>query len=127
RQKAQMAIVLDEYGGTAGMVTIEELIEEVVGRVSDELAASAPQLRRIEDGKIEADAMLRVDEANAQLDVDLPESDDYETLAGLVLTRLGRVPKEGESTRIGSLKLTVLQMQGPRIQKVLITRIPEKK
>lgn len=125
RQKAQMAIVLDEYGGTAGMVTIEELIEEVVGRVSDELAANAPQLRRTEDGQIEADAMFRVEEANVQLDVELPESDDYETLAGLVLTRMGRVPKEGESVRIGGLKLTVTKMEGPRIVKLLIAKLPK--
>lgn len=127
RQKAQLAIVLDEYGGTAGMVTIEELIEQVVGRVSDELATSAPSLRRVEDGQIEADAMLRVDEANAQLNIELPESDDYETLAGLLLTRMGRVPKEGDAARIGNLKLTVTKMSGPKIEKILILRMGEKK
>src|SRR5581483_6730874 len=127
RQKVQMAIVLDEYGGTAGMVTIEELIEEIVGRVSDELAVTAPQFRRVEDGQLEADAMLRVDEVNAQLGIDLPESDDYETLAGLVLTRMGRVPKEGESIRIGNLKLTAAKMQGPKIEKILLTKIGDKK
>lgn len=127
RAKAQMAIVLDEYGGTAGMVTIEELIEEVVGSVSDELAVNAPQLRRVEDGQIEADAMLSVDEANAQLGIDLPESDDYETLAGLLMTRMGRVPKEGDSVRLGNLKLTVAKMQGPRIEKVLFAKSSDKK
>ncbi len=127
KQKAQLAIVLDEYGGTAGMVTIEELIEQVVGRVSDELATSAPSVRRVEDGQIEADAMLRVDEANAQLNIELPESDDYETLAGLLLTRMGRVPKEGDAARIGNLKLTVTKMSGPKIEKILIMRMGEKK
>lgn len=126
RQKAQMAIVLDEYGGTAGIVTIEELIEEVVGRVSDELAGNAPQLRRVADGEIEADAMLRVEEVNTQLDLELPESDDYETLAGLVMTQLGRLPKRGEATRIGNLKLTVSEMQGPKVEKILITRLSDK-
>ena len=105
RQKAQMAIVLDEYGGTAGMLTIEELIEEVVGRVSDELTGIAPQVRRIADGQVEADAMLRVDEANAQLGIRLPESDDYDTLAGLLMAVLGRVPIKGEAARVGNLKL----------------------
>lgn len=127
RAKAQVAIVLDEYGGTAGMVTIEELIEEIVGSVSDELAANKPQLRRIEDGQIEADAMMSVDEANAQLGIELPESDDYETLAGMLMTRMGRVPKEGDSVRIGNFKLTVGKMQGPRIEKVLLTKLPEKR
>lgn len=127
RAKAQMAIVLDEYGGTAGMVTIEELIEEIVGSVSDELAANKPQLRRIEDGQIEADAMMSVDEANAQMGIELPESDDYETLAGLLMTRMGRVPKEGDTVRIGNFKLTVGKMQGPRIEKVLLTKLSDKR
>lgn len=127
RAKAQMAIVLDEYGGTAGMVTIEELIEEVVGSVSDELAASVPQLRRIEDGQIEADALMSVDEANAQLGIELPESDDYETLAGMVMTRMGRVPKEGDTVRIGNLKLTVAKMQGPKLEKILLAKMSDKK
>lgn len=127
RAKAQMAIVLDEYGGTAGMVTIEELIEEIVGSVSDELAANVPQLRRNEDGQIEADAMMSVDEANAQLGIELPESDDYETLAGLLLTRMGRVPKEGDTVRINNFKLTVGKMQGPKIEKVLLTKLPDKR
>jgi CBS domain containing-hemolysin-like protein len=127
RQKVQLAIVLDEYGGTAGMVTIEELIEEVVGRVSDELAITAPSLRRLDEGQIEADAMLRVEEANELLNLELPESDDYETLAGLLMTRTGRVPKEGDSARIGNLRLTVTKMHGPKIEKILLTRLGEKK
>lgn len=127
RQKAQMAIVLDEYGGTAGMVTIEELIEEIVGSVSDELAVNVPSLRRVEDGQIEADAMLGVDEANAQLNIELPESDDYETLAGLMLTRMGRVPKEGDTARIGNLRLTVAKMEGPKIEKILLMKMSDKK
>lgn len=120
--QAQMAIVLDEYGGTAGMVTIEELIEEVVGSVNDELVVAKPQLRRVEEGQIEADAMMRVDDANAQLKIELPESDDYETLAGLVMTRMGRVPKENDAVRIGGLKLTVTKVQGPKIEKILLTK-----
>jgi CBS domain containing-hemolysin-like protein len=127
KQKIQLAIVLDEYGGTAGMVTIEELIEEVVGPVSDELATNAPSVRRLEDGQFEADAMLGVDEVNEMLKMDLPESDDYETLAGLLMTRLGRVPREGETTRIGSVKITVLQTNGPRIEKLVLARITDKK
>lgn len=127
RQKIQLAIVLDEYGGTAGMVTIEELIEEVVGPVSDELATSAPAFRRLEDGQIEADAMASVDDANELFHLDLPESDDYETLAGLLLTRLGRMPKQGEVARVGNIKFTVLKMQGPKIEKLLLGRVIEKK
>ncbi len=127
KQKIQLAIVLDEYGGTAGMVTIEELIEEVVGPVSDELASTAPAFRRLEDGHIEAEGSASVEDANELLNLELPESDDYETLAGLVLTRMGRVPKEGDSTRVGSIKLTVTKMRGPKIEKILLMRIDAKK
>ncbi|MCC7163959.1 MAG: HlyC/CorC family transporter [Anaerolineae bacterium] len=126
RAKAQMAIVLDEYGGTAGMVTIEELIEEIVGSVSDELAVTTPQLRRLSEGQFEANAALGVDEANMQLGIQLPESDDYETLAGLILTRMGRVPKEGDSVRLENIKLTVSKMQGPRIVQVLLNKNEQK-
>ncbi len=127
RQKIQLAIVIDEYGGTAGMVTIEEIIEEVVGQVNDELTEVPPSLRTIDAVRTEAEGQTRVEEANEQLGFNLPESDDYETLAGLVLTRLGRIPKEGESVQVGNLKLTVTAMTGPRIDKVLLAKLPEKK
>jgi CBS domain containing-hemolysin-like protein len=125
RQRIQLAIVIDEYGGTAGMVTIEEMIEEVVGSVSDELTSTAPSLRKVDDARTEVDATLRIGEINAQLGVDLPESDDYETLAGLILTKLGRVPKEGDSIQVGKVKLIVTAMEGPRIEKVLLEKIPK--
>ncbi|MCG3140076.1 MAG: hypothetical protein HDKAJFGB_01061 [Anaerolineae bacterium] len=127
RQKIQLAIILDEYGGTAGMATIEELIEQVVGPVSDELTVNAPTIRRLDESHFEADAMLGVEDANELMKLDLPESDDYETLAGLILTRLGRVPKEGEVARIDNLKFTILKMQGPKIEKVLVARVSDKK
>lgn len=127
KQKIQLAIVLDEYGGTAGMVTIEELIEEVVGPVSDELAMTAPMFRRLEEGQIEAEGSVSVEDANEFFNLDLPESDDYETLAGLVMTRMGRVPKEGDNTRIGTIKLTVTKMRGPKIEKILLSRPGDKK
>ena len=121
-QKVQLAIVLDEYGGTAGMVTIEELIEEIVGRVSDELTSGQPPFRTLDEKRTEADASLRVDEVNEQLGLGLPESDDYETLAGLVMTKLGRVPKEGEAMQIGNVKLMVSKMDGPRTVKIMIIK-----
>jgi CBS domain containing-hemolysin-like protein len=126
RQKIQLAIVIDEYGGTAGMVTIEELIEEVVGRVADELTTAPPLLVRLDEGRAEAEGSLRVEEANEQLNLKLPESDEYETLAGLILTRLGRIPREGESITVDHVKLTVRAMNGPRIEKILVQRAPEK-
>jgi putative hemolysin len=116
----QMAIVIDEYGGTAGIVTLEELVEEIVGRLSDELIGKEESIVRVDERTVEIDAQLRVDEVNDQLDLDLPEGEDYETVAGLVLLRLQHVPVEGESLEYKDLVLKVTQMKGPKIEKIQI-------
>jgi putative hemolysin len=118
----QMAIVIDEYGGMAGIVTLEELVEEIVGRLSDELVAVEEPVVQVEEGVVEVDAQLRVDEINDQLHLALPEGENYETVAGLVLCRLQRVPTVGEVLRYRDLELKVTQMRGPKIEKVQIRR-----
>jgi CBS domain containing-hemolysin-like protein len=122
-QKTQLAVVIDEYGGTAGMVTQEELIEEIVGRLGDELAQEPPPVETIDEHTTQVDAQLRVEEVNEQLGVNLPESPDYETIAGYVLYMLHHIPKEGEQFKVGNLRFTVTRMDGLRIEKVLITRL----
>jgi CBS domain containing-hemolysin-like protein len=116
----QMAIVLDEYGGTAGIVTMEELVEEIVGQMSDELVLAEASFVRLDDRTVEIDAQLRVDEANDRLNLDLPQGEDYETVAGLVLYRLQHIPAQGEELRVGELALKVTEMRGNRIEKVQI-------
>jgi CBS domain containing-hemolysin-like protein len=118
----QMAIVLDEYGGTAGIVTMEELVEEIVGQMSDELVLAEASFVRLDERTVEIDAQLRVDEANDRLDLDLPQGEDYETVAGLVLYRLQHIPAQGEELRVGELALKVTEMRGNRIEKVQIRR-----
>ena len=120
----QMAIVLDEYGGTAGIVTMEELVEEIVGQMSDELVTIETPVVRLDDRTVELDAQLRVDEANDRLDLDLPEGEDYETVAGLVLYLLQRIPNPGDELTVSGLKLSIAEMQGNRIEKVRIERLP---
>lgn len=120
--KIQMAVVIDEYGGTAGIVTLEELVEEIVGTLSDELARQEPRVERLDDLTVRVDAQMRVDEANDWLRLPLPESDYYETVAGFILYRLGRIPREGDKLRYGGWCITVSQMKGPKIEKVLISR-----
>ncbi len=122
-QKTQLAIVIDEFGGTAGMVTLEELIEEIVGRLGDELAQEAPLVETVDERSAQADAHLRIEEVNSQLGIALPESPDYETVAGYVLHKLRHIPKEGEQFRDGNLRITVTRMDGLRIERVLITRL----
>jgi len=121
--KTQMAVVLDEYGGTAGIVTLEDLIEEIVGQVSDELVREPLPVRKVDERSHLVNAQLRIDEANAALGLTLPKHPVYETLAGLALYRLRRVPKEGDQFTCHNVRVTVKEMKGPKIEKVLITRL----
>jgi CBS domain containing-hemolysin-like protein len=118
----QMAVVIDEYGGTAGIVTLEELVEEIVGRLSDELVAEEEPVVEVDERTVEVNAQLRVDEVNDRLDLKLPEGENYETVAGLVLCRLQHVPVVGEALQYRNLELKVTQMKGPKIEKVRIRR-----
>jgi CBS domain containing-hemolysin-like protein len=116
-----LAIVIDEFGGTAGLVTREELVEEIVGAMNDEWAQQA-HMRRIDAGTVELDALLRVDEVNELLEIDLPEDDAYETLAGLILYKLRRIPQPGEEVEVGNFRLKVVGLDGPRITRIQISR-----
>jgi putative hemolysin len=118
----QMAVVIDEYGGTAGIVTLEELVEEIVGRLSDELVTVVEPVVQLEEGIVEVDAQLRVDEVNDRLGLEIPEGEHYETVAGFLLCRLQRVPAIGDVLRYEALELTVTEMKGPKIEKVQIRR-----
>ncbi|MBN1137939.1 MAG: HlyC/CorC family transporter [Anaerolineae bacterium] len=118
----QMAVVFDEYGGTAGVVTLEELLEEIVGRVSDELIVGQEPVVRLDETTVEIDALLRVDEVNEQLHLGLPQGDEYETVAGLLLYRLQHIPTVGEALQCRGLEIKVSEMKGPKIEKVQIRR-----
>ncbi len=119
----QMAIVIDEYGGTAGIVTLEELMEEVVGRVGDELMPGAPPYHWIDDRTVEINAGMRIDELSQELGIDLPDHPDYETVAGFVLFQLHRIPEPGDHFRYDNLQIKVIEMRGPKIEKLALTRL----
>ncbi|MCP4592628.1 MAG: HlyC/CorC family transporter [bacterium] len=112
--KGHMAIVLDEYGGTAGLVTIEDILEEVVGEIVDEYEEqeSAP-LVRIDDSTVDVDARMRIDELNDELSLELPESEDYETIGGFVFSSLGKIPQAGEECAHANVTIRVTDV-GPR-------------
>lgn len=120
-KQVQMAIILDEYGGTAGLVTLEELVEEIVGQLSDEVATVRPTIRRVDARTVRVDAQLRVDEVNEILGLSLPESDLYETLAGLLMTRMQKVPDEGETYECKGVRLRVSRRRGARLEEIEIT------
>ena len=128
RDKVHMAIVLDEYGGTAGLVTIEDILEEIVGEITDEHEPPPPQpIRRLDDGGFEVEARIHIDELNDALSLNLPEDEDYETIGGFVLSRLGYIPKAGETLEHERFRITVLEAEARRIARLRIelTKPPE--
>jgi CBS domain containing-hemolysin-like protein len=127
REKIKLAIVLDEYGGTAGLVTLGDIVREIVGNVPDEFAKDAPQpVRRLPNGTAEVDAAVRVSEVNAELAIDIPEDEGYETLAGFVLSELGHFPKRGERCVVDGIEYTVIEASERRVRKVSIRRLAQR-
>jgi len=124
RQKVHMAIVLDEYGGTAGLVTIEDILEEIVGEIQDEYDQEAPLFEKISDTEWIVDAMVRLEEVNEEMDLELSGENGVETLGGLVFERLGEVPEIGDVVQVNGVVLEVVDIEGRRIKKVRVTRIP---
>jgi CBS domain containing-hemolysin-like protein len=121
-QRVHMAIVIDEYGGTAGLVTIEDLVEEIVGEIVDEYDKEEPLVEPLGDGALRVDAKLGIDEVNELLGVELPD-DDWDTVGGLVYELTGRVPVPGETVRFESIEFQTERVTGRRIQKVVIRRV----
>ncbi len=124
KEKVHMAIVLDEYGSTAGLVTIEDLIEEIMGDIQDEHDVEEPQLRRIDAETVEVNASLKIDDLNEQLGLEL-ECEEADTVGGLVFTELDRVPLEGDKVVLSEIEFSVKEMDGHRIEKVVLTRASE--
>jgi CBS domain containing-hemolysin-like protein len=120
-ERVHMAIVVDEYGGTAGLVTIEDLIEEIVGEIVDEYDQEEPLVEPIDDRTIRVDAKMPIDEVNELLQVELPH-EEWDTVGGLVFGLTGRVPTAGETVSFDSLQFRTERVTGRRIQKVVITK-----
>ena len=121
-EQFHMAVVIDEYGGVAGLVTLEDLIEELVGEIVDEYDVEDPMAEPLPGGAYRVNARMPLDEVNDLLDADLPEG-DWDTVGGLLFSWLGHVPTNGESIDIGSFRLTASRVQGRRIGLVRIDRI----
>ena len=118
-QKLHIAVVLDEYGGTAGLVTIEDILEELVGEISDEYDPTAPaEFNRIDDCIVELDARMRIDDINHELKIELPEDEDYDTIGGFVFSQLGKVPKIGEGCQHENVIIQVIGAEPRRVTRV---------
>ena len=126
RSEVHMAIVVDEYGGTSGLVTIEDVLEEIVGEIQDEHDTEEelpPAIARVGDDRWEMDARFQIYDLNEMLETTLPEDDDFDTIAGFILERLGRVPETGETVEDLGLRFEVLEAEPTRIERVAVTRL----
>lgn len=121
--KVHIAMVLDEYGGIVGLVTIEDLIEEIVGEIRDEYDEEEEFFKKIADNEYEIDAMIDIETLDKELDIDLPISEDYESLGGFIIKELGRVCEVGDEITIEDLYLRVLEVDKMRVSKVLIKKL----
>jgi putative hemolysin len=121
RQRIQMAIVVDEYGGIAGLVTVEDALEEIVGEIEDEYDTVEPYFEMMTDREAVFNARIDVDEVNRLMNTTLP-TEESDTLGGLIYSALGRVPKVGDQVELDGVRITVLSLSGRRINKVRVAK-----
>lgn len=122
RRRMPLALVVDEYGGLEGLVTIEDVIEEIVGEIQDEADREPRPVERLRDGSYIVDASISIRDLAEQHHLQFPESAEYETLAGFVLAQLQRIPRGGEIVTHGDFRLTIVDMDGRRIARVKVER-----
>ncbi len=124
KQKLHIAVVLDEYGGTAGIVTIEDIFEHLVGDIADEYEKPEPEtFRRISDSIAEVDARMYIDDVNNQFGIALPDEEDYDTLGGFVFSHLGTIPKTGQTFDYANLRFIVIVAEARSVRRVRIEKL----
>ncbi len=122
KQRVHLALVVDEHGGVEGMVTLEDLLEEIVGELGDEQEEEVPPIRALADGSYSLEGSISVKDLNDSLGLELPEQPDYNTLAGLILTRLGRIPVEGEELAVEDMFFSIERVEDRRVVRVRARR-----
>ena len=125
QRRRHLAIVVDEFGTTVGLVTVEDAIEQIIGEVEDEFDVAEKAILRSASGGLILDGSVKLRDLETQMHWKLPKEGGIETLAGFLLTRFGRIPREGDTTEFEGRSLTVLEMAGRRISKVMIEKIEE--
>ena len=124
-QKVHLAIVLDEYGGTAGLVTLEDILEEIVGEIADEYEVPEPDpIRRIAPNTLEVDARVHIDEINEELRIQLPDDEEYDTVGGFVFSTMGKIPTTGEELSYQNVHFRVIDAEERKINWLRIEVTP---
>ena len=122
-QKLHIAVVLDEYGGTAGIVTLEDILEELVGEIADEYEKTPSELiKKIDENTIEIDARTYIDDLNDKFELNLPEEEDYDTAGGFVFSHLGYIPKTGETFEYQNLNFLISSAEARKIKRIRIQK-----
>ncbi len=124
RKRIHMALVIDEYGGVSGLVTMEDLLEEIVGEIRDEYDIESPVIQ-LSDGTFLVDASISIRDLREDYTIEIPESSEYETLSGFLLITLQKIPKVGDVVEIDGKKITISEMVAQRIAKVKLEKLPE--
>jgi putative hemolysin len=124
KKRTHMALVVDEYGGISGLVTIEDLIEEIVGEIRDEYDIESPVVQ-LSDGTMLIDASINLRDLKEDHHIQIPESSEYETLGGFVMTALQKIPQAGDIVEIEGKRIKIVEMVGQRISKVKLEKLPE--
>ena len=124
RKRIHMALVVDEYGGVSGLVTIEDLIEEIVGEIRDEYDVESPVVH-LRDGAILIDASISLRDLKEDYHIPLPESPEYETLGGFLMTALQKIPQAGDVVEVEGKRIQIMEMLGQRISKAKLEKLPE--
>lgn len=120
-KRVHMAIVVDEYGGVAGLVSLEDLMEEIVGEIEDEFDVGEPQIESINSGEVILDAGVSIDQLNEMLSLGI-QGEDFDTVGGFIYDRLGKIPSPGDEVQADGFTISVLSTTGRRIRKVKITK-----
>ncbi|MGA2296579.1 MAG: transporter associated domain-containing protein, partial [FCB group bacterium] len=126
KRRIHVAIVLDEFGGTAGLVTLEDIIEEIFGEIQDEYDEELPLIEKLNDTEFNIKASATIDDTNDVLPIPLPESDDYETVGGLLTSVTGRIPETNEIIVLDDYNCKILKRTDRSIELVKLTHIEEK-
>jgi len=121
KRNCHLSVVVDEFGSTAGIITLTRLVEEIVGPVGDELTAIEKEYEVVNEYTFQIDGSMRIEEVNEEMGLELPEG-DYETVAGFILHLLRRIPIQGEQLGYKGLKLVITKMKGMKIEEVLVTK-----